>query len=200
MTAITDLPAAVVASADLTDKVESPEVGQLVVIYSRGRNRVARVTKVGPKRVTAEYTTPSAVKQAWELAAISHEARLMRDAASSRKMAERYEAEATIVERLGLATDHLDGDDKWVVWAELPAEYRAVADQPNNYSQRTIVWTAEQLRQWATDARNRADRDEAKLDAARAHDALPLAEKAATYVQMTTKAVSRDAVWAVPSL
>lgn len=194
---ITDLPAAVIANADLTDKVDSPEVGQLVVIYSRGRNRVARVVKVGPKRVTAEYTTPTAIEQAWKIAAHSHVAQITADAAYQRKNADRYERIAELIERLGVETFTYD---EFVPLASLPKAYvKATRADRNSYSTQEIVRTPEQLRAWATECRERADRAEARLDAARAHDARPLADKAADLVQMTTKAVARDAVWAVPS-
>lgn len=41
-----------------------PVPGQRIVVYSRGRYRVAEVTKVGPKRYTVEYTTPNGSGQA----------------------------------------------------------------------------------------------------------------------------------------
>jgi hypothetical protein len=194
---ITDLPHTVVADADLTDKVESPEIGQLVVIYSRGRNRVARVVKVGPKRITAEYTTPSAVEQAWKLAAMSHEAQLVARAKHDRQLAARYEATAELIERLGVERFTFD---EFVPLASLPAEWvKATADNRNRGVDRGIAHSPEQLRKWAADSREGADRAEAKLPEARAHDARPLADKAADYVQMTTKNVSRDAVWAAPA-
>ena len=101
---ITDLPCTVVAESDLGPKVESPEVGQLVVIHGRSRYRVARVVKVGPKRLTAQFTTPSAVELAWKLGAQSHVAQLTGEAAYQRKNADRYERIAELIERLGVET------------------------------------------------------------------------------------------------
>lgn len=196
---ITDLPATVVDQAQLTDKVTDPQVGQLVVAPVRNRYRVARVVKVGPKRVTVECTTPTAIEQAWKIAGINREAEAVRNAEHARKQAARYEAEAEVTERLGLATDHLDGDKRWVRWAELPAEYRAVSGHPGNGSGTTIVYGAEQMRAWAADSRAAVTRYKGRIEEARAYDARPLADKAADHVQMTTKNVSREVVWAVPA-
>jgi hypothetical protein len=196
-TSITDLPVGVIDAPGPV--VESPEPGQLVVIPSRGRYRLARVTKVGPKRVTAEYTTPGAIDEAWKIASRSRVARLTGEATHEEKLAARYAAEADVVEALDLATDHLDGDAKWVAWSELPEAYRAVGDRPNNYSGRTMIFSAEQLRAWAVSSRESAAAKRAQLDEAREYDALALDVKARRYVHKTTKNVARADVHEVPA-
>lgn len=66
---VSKLPATAVPETALTaEPVEDPKVGDLVVIYSRGANRLAEVTKVGPKRVEVVYTT----KGAWDTAIKTH--------------------------------------------------------------------------------------------------------------------------------
>lgn len=68
---VTQLPAQAVPVEAMSDEpVEDPQVGDLVVVYSRGSNRLAQVTKLGPKRVEVVYTT----KGAWGTAQKIHEA------------------------------------------------------------------------------------------------------------------------------
>ena len=79
------------------------EIGDLVAIYSRGRERVARVTKVGPKRVTAEYTTRGAVDEAQRIAGGFSISRAQADI-------EGYEARADEYEALAAGRP----DDEWI--------------------------------------------------------------------------------------
>lgn len=198
MTAITNLPARVFDPATVTEPATDPKVGDLVATYTRGRVREARVVKVGPKRLTVEYTTPGAIETAWKIAAINREARRRGEIAYQEKLAARYDAEADVIERLDLATADRDGRDAWVDWRTLPAEYRAVADAPNNYSKQTIIYPAAQMREWAQDARRAAETARGKLDADRAQDARPIEERAAECVHMTTFNAKRENVYLIP--
>lgn len=193
---ITDLPATVVSAEDFAalTPATDPAIGDSVVIYSRGRYRVARVTKVGPKRVTAEYTTPSAIARAFEVASISEVASTTARIANNRKQAQRYRALADMIDRLGIKPTE-DTADSFVPLASLPAEYAKLdAETGSNLARTTIVWKPETLRRWADNHDADTLKADAGMDAARAHDARPLRDKARDAVVMTTKAVPRDAV------
>src|SRR4051812_8047459 len=64
---VSRLPAQAVPESALGSKVSDPQVGDVVVVYSRGANRMAQVTKVGPKRVEVVYTTKGAWDQAQKI-------------------------------------------------------------------------------------------------------------------------------------
>ena len=200
MTAITDLPVAVYDPASLGEPLTEVAVGDTVVAYVRGRYRAARITKLGPKRATVECTTPTAIDEAWKIAAYSHEARALGEIKRGNESADRYERQAEMIERLGIEVT--EGrrypDTAFVPLASLPAEYVAL-DGLRNAAQTTIVHSPEQLRRWAASAREGAARAEASLDDARAYDARPLAERAAEHVNMTTKSVQRAELYPIPS-
>jgi hypothetical protein len=66
MTNVERLPATAVPEGAITaEPLSEIAVGDLVVTYSRGTDRLAEVTKVGPKRIEVIYTT----KGAWDEAA-----------------------------------------------------------------------------------------------------------------------------------
>lgn len=197
-TQITDLPVAVI-DADVAQSLPvepDPTEGQLVIIFSRGRYRLARVTKVGPKRVTAEYTTPGAINTAYEIASTNREALAYRSIASLERIIARYTRMAELIDTLGIEiTDNRPVGEKFVPLASLPAEYAKLdAESGTNGSRSTIVRSSADLRKWADNARQSIESEQAKLDSAKAYDALPLNERAAKHVHMTTKTVGREQV------
>lgn len=184
---------------------EDPTVGDTVVVYSRGRNRLARVAKVGPKRITVEYTTAGAWDTAADIAAQSRVARLTREIARDAKNADRYRRMADMIEALNITPteDAVQGEygrhSEFVPLASLPAEYAAVdAETGTNGARTTIVWKPESLRDWADSSEEHAAKCEAGMDEARAYDATPLAERVAAHVHVTTKNVARADVKVAP--
>jgi hypothetical protein len=111
-------------------------VGQLVVVFSRNRYRVARVVKLAAKRVAVEYTTLGAIDEAWKIAGISHVARLRDEIAHDLEIAARYEKQADLIERLGIEVTE-GRSDPFVPLASLPAEYRAL-DSSRNAARTTM--------------------------------------------------------------
>lgn len=90
-----DLPARVVADSDVSGvPVADPQVGDLVVVHSRGRVRVVKVEKVGPKRVSVVYTTETALREAQKIAAAYPPSRLRSHAEDLREMAAELRAQA----------------------------------------------------------------------------------------------------------
>lgn len=45
-----------------------PSVGDVVVLFSRGRQRAVRVTKIGRTNITGEYASPTAITEGYERA------------------------------------------------------------------------------------------------------------------------------------
>lgn len=69
----TQLPAARVDEARFNELLPVPadtEVGDLVVVYSRGSYRLALVEKLGPKRISVVYTTEGALKESGKVYAM----------------------------------------------------------------------------------------------------------------------------------
>jgi hypothetical protein len=197
-TSITDLPVAVYDPASLGEPLTEVAVGDTVVAHVRGRYRAARVTKLGPKRATVECTTPTAIDEAWKIAAYSREQRNRGERTHQLANAERYERDAEWAERFGIAP--ANGDSEFVALADLPAEYVALAaDAHDRRTGRMFVVTVEQWREWAASARSAAAKCDDTLDEARAYDARPLAEKAAEHVNMTTKSVLRAELYPIPA-
>lgn len=195
---ITDLPVGVIADdVELTVAAE-PTVGQVVATYTRGRIRVARVVKVGPKRVTVEYTTPGAIKTAFEIAETNRVDAARKQAAHDYREAARYLATVEVMEQLGI-----EPSDGFVPIASLPREYVVASDAMRNpnYARTTIVHTTEQLRKWAQSHLANAERVEAPehLGALAAYDELSLIERARQHVHMTTKNCKREDIFELPA-
>lgn len=99
---------------DAVPALDEISVGDLVVIYSRGTERVAFVEKIGRTNVTAVYTTQGAIDSAHKIVSFGHStpAKLDEKAADNEARAERAEAEYKRLKALGHA------DDEWVATSE----------------------------------------------------------------------------------
>lgn len=68
-TITTQLPATAVPEDRMTaEPITEIAEGDLVVVFSRGTYRLAKVTKLGPKRITVIYTTQGAWTEAQKIA------------------------------------------------------------------------------------------------------------------------------------
>lgn len=201
MTLVTALPATVIdaATAEALPVHENPAVGDTVVTHTRGRYRLARVTKVGPKRVAVEYTTAGAWTEAAKAGSYSRVERIHASNAHSAKLAARYRLMADLIDRLGI-TPTEDRKPSFVALSSLPAEYAKLdAANGTNGARTTIVWKPETLREWADAADAAVVDNTAKLEEAAAYDAKPLAERIAEHVHVTTKSVPRAAILTAPA-
>lgn len=140
-------------------------VGDMVVVYSRGSTRVAKVLAVTPKRVMVAYTTEGA----WDMARKIHESALHRalDEKAVRRVEESnfdyYEREANVTTRQYTHTEeHL-------------AEFRArIEEGKDAYVERKL-------------AEGRADVERRREEAR--------AGGVEQYVHVTTKSVKREDVY-----
>lgn len=178
------------------------EVGQIVAFHSRDRYRAALVTKVGPKRITAIYTTAGARTTAEEIASIQNEAQVQAGRRHELARTQRYLAMADLIERLGIEVTEgrKHPEDPFVKIASLPVEYQQLELQGGgtNGARTTIVWKPETLREWASALTPEGIERHAKaLAAAREEDAKPMLERIVKATHVTTKSVPRGEVFAV---
>lgn len=198
MTTYTDLPIGRISADDFEAMTvpADPKVGDVVYTHSRGSYRKVRVAKVGPKRLTVEYTTDGAIKTAESIAEQSRLAAAKRDFAHAVKTAARYRKMANVMEAHGMEpTNERDGWDAFVKLDTLPAEFAALdSESGTNAARSTVVYPAAQYREWADNQDARATKYEASFADAAEYDALPFATKVAQHVHMTTKNVKREDV------
>lgn len=165
------LPAQVVDAENLP-VVDTLYEGMTVAFYSRGRYRAAKVVKIGPKRVTAIYTTEGALKTAEKIASISEVRRVRVEQQQQQTYAAEYRATAEQI-RTG---------------------------QPQAEA-RHARFDAEQYDEWAASSEAAADETtpefQAKLAAAEAEDAKPFAQRVVEHMAVTSKAVKRDEVFSI---
>jgi hypothetical protein len=193
---VTDLPVRVISREEFNalPAITDPAIGDLVAVNARGRYRIARVAKVGPKRLSVEFTTPGAITTAEQIGSTNFTAQNETAIADQRNMATRYRAFAETIERLGYTPI-----DDFVSIASLPAELQALEAQSKsrNVARTTIIYPPATWLEWAENADAHADRLEGQREALAKRDALPLVERIAAHVHMTTKSVPRDAARAL---
>jgi hypothetical protein len=202
MTTVTALPATVIDTdtAEALPVHENPAVGDTVVTHTRGRYRLARVTKVGPKRVAVEYTTAGAWDTAAKAGSYSRVERIHADNKRAADLAKNYRDTADVIERLNIEpTDDKPLAEKWVPIMSLPLEYRKLERYPYRSNAEIIVYSPKQLREWADDCDARIIAATAALEEAAAYDAKPLADRIAEHVHVTTKSVPRTAILTAPA-
>lgn len=185
------LPAQVV-DADELPVAENPEVGQIVAVYSRGRYRAVKVTKVGPKRLQVTYTTEGARDTAIKIAQINRTASVDREIAHGLELAADYRQKADAIDAGEIGPDDRD--------AGCIVGYRATAEEREA---KIAQWRAEypaQLREWADayEAKSAGSEwAEGAYRSAAEFDGKPFEQRVVEHTHTTTKSVKREEVYAL---
>jgi hypothetical protein len=186
------LPAQVLDAENLP-AVDTLYEGMTIAFHSRGRYRAAKVTKIGPKRVTAIYTTEGAHTDAIKIAGINRVAVVRGRQRHDLDLAVEYRAKADAIDA-GQVDPDTKGSGAVLVFlksederAEKIAEWRATYPT--------------QLREWAESMETANDEDgetfKQRLAQAEAEDAVPFAQRVIEATNITSKTVKRDEVFAV---